>query len=265
MEGDKLPAGRPGDVDGTLRALRARTRREILALIWDREMAAGQIAAAFHLTPATISQHLAVLRDAGLVEMAKVGTSRRYRARQQALSGLHGAVEGAGKWSPASGIPERDLTSITTRLAVTVSVDVAIDVETAFGAFTDPELYSRWLQVPVSIEGNRFSATMEWGTEVRGRYDVVAPPHLIAMSWDFDDENVPVPGQPLIGYLRVGPTEGGSRVEVQQLVDTQVQADFMEAAWGVVLGRFLTNIDAVVSASGAAVRRGRRPKNAGED
>lgn len=49
------------------------TRREILARIWDRDLSAGEIAAAFTLTVATISEHLAVLRRAGLVEMTKVG------------------------------------------------------------------------------------------------------------------------------------------------------------------------------------------------
>ena len=76
------------ELDATMRALRSRTRREILARIWDRDLSAGEIAATFALTGATISEHLAVLRRAGLVEMTKVGTSRRYRAKPAALAGL---------------------------------------------------------------------------------------------------------------------------------------------------------------------------------
>jgi DNA-binding transcriptional ArsR family regulator len=79
------------DLDATMRALRFRTRREILARIWDRDLSAGEIAAAFDLTPATISEHLGFLRRAGLVDMTKVGTSRQYRAKPGALAGLHGA------------------------------------------------------------------------------------------------------------------------------------------------------------------------------
>src|SRR5438128_7029095 len=98
----------PGpDVDVRLRALRSRTRREILALVWDRELPAGDIAAAFALTQATISEHLAVLRAAGLVRMNRVGTSRRYRAKPEALTGLHGALEGTTKCQSAADIPER--------------------------------------------------------------------------------------------------------------------------------------------------------------
>ena len=93
------------DLDATMRALKSRTRREILARIWDRDLAAGEIAAAFALTAATISEHLGVLRQAGLVEMTKVGTSRRYRAKPSALAGLHGALEDVGKWRPADEFP----------------------------------------------------------------------------------------------------------------------------------------------------------------
>jgi DNA-binding transcriptional ArsR family regulator len=248
------------DLDAVLRALRAPARREILALIWDRELAAGEIAATFSLTPATISEHLAVLRKAGLVDMTRVGTSRRYRARPDALAGLHGAIESATKWTPA-GLPERHLTATATKGAVVAAVEVTTDVETTFAAFTDDRLYSRWLEVPVTIQNGRFAATLEWGTEVRGTYELVAPPQLIVMSWDFDDDNVPVPGHPLTGYLRIRPGPGGgSHVEVHQLVDTSTQATFMEAAWGMVLGRLKTNIGAAVRSEATPRPRARRRK-----
>src|SRR5947209_15367501 len=134
-----------------MRALGSRTRREILRLIWDRELAAGEIARAFSLAGATISEHLAVLRAAGLVEMTRAGTSRRYRARPAALAGLHGALEGGTKWLAADDIPERRLAATATRPLVVAAVEVPTAPEATFAAFTDPELYSRWLQAPVSI------------------------------------------------------------------------------------------------------------------
>ena len=247
------------DLDVTMRALGSRTRREILSLVWDRDMAAGEIAAAFSLTAATISEHLSVLRTAGLVEMRRQGTSRRYRARPDALAGLHGALEDAAKWRPADDVPERALTRTSTRPVVVAAVDLPTPAETTFVAFTDPTVYSRWLQVPVTIEGDRFAATLEWGTEVRGRYELVVPPQLIVMTWDFEDDNVPVPGRPLTGYLRVYRDGKGSRVEVHQLVDTPEQAAFMEGAWAMVLGRLKTNVVAASTGS-APSRRPRRRK-----
>jgi len=249
------------DVDAVLRALSAPARREILSLIWERDLAAGEIAAAFALTPATISEHLAVLRAAGLVEMTPVGTSRRYRARQSALAGLHGALETSTKWETATEIPERSEARTVSVGAVVASVEVGVSQETAFAAFADPVVYSRWLGAPVSIQDGRFAATMEWGTEIRGRYDLVVPPSLIAMSWDFEDGNVPVPGQPRTGYLRVsGVDRRRARVEVHQLVDSAEQAEFMEAAWGMVLGRFKRGVVAASRGPSVTAPRAPRPK-----
>ena len=75
------------DIQKVLAALTSPVRREILGLIWDRELSAGEIAAAFPVTKPTISQHLAVLREAGLAESTAVGTSRRYRARRTLSAG----------------------------------------------------------------------------------------------------------------------------------------------------------------------------------
>jgi DNA-binding transcriptional ArsR family regulator len=231
------------DVHKILQALSSPVRREILALIWDRELPAGQIAAAFDVTKPTISQHLAVLREAGLVTMTVAGTSRRYRARPDRLSGLHGALESASKWLPADQLPERGLAAARASTAVVVEVDVDTDQVTTFSAFTDPVIYSRWLGVPVRIDGPRFAATMEWGTEVRGTYEVVSPPDLIAMRWDLDDDNPPVPGRELTGYLRVRPRQPrGAHVEVHQLVTDANQAQLMEAAWRTVLGRLRAGV-----------------------
>jgi len=245
------------DLDAVLGALRAPARREILGLIWDRDLPAGEIAAAFSLSGATISEHLAVLRRAGLVEMTRIGTSRRYRARPAALDGLHGALEGGTKWVPVSDIVERGLTETSTQRAVIASVDVATDQRTTFRAFTDPVVYSRWLGAPVSIVDGRFAASMEWGTEVRGWYDLVVPPELIVMRWDFDDMNVPVPGRPMTGYLRVSARRRGARVEVHQLVDLLEHASFMEAAWGMVLGRLKQGVVAASDSSTAVSGRRR--------
>jgi len=257
---DKPDAGSVSDLDVRLRALRSRTRREILALVWDRELSAGDIAGAFALRHATISEHLAVLRTAGLVAMNRVGTSRRYRARPEALTGLHGALEGTTKWQTATDIPERELASTTTGVVVIARVELPTSPETTFTAFTDPAVYSRWLQVPVTIEDGDFAATLEWGTEVRGRYEFVVPPHLIVMSWDFEDDNVPVPGRPLTGYLRIHAQEAGSLVEVHQLTENAEQAAFMEAAWGMVLGRLTANLAAAIDPAEESSPRPTRPK-----
>jgi DNA-binding transcriptional ArsR family regulator/uncharacterized protein YndB with AHSA1/START domain len=249
------------DIDKVISALSSPIRREILGLIWDRELPAGAIADAFEVTAPTISQHLAVLRDAGLVTMTAAGTSRLYRARKEEVAGLHGALEGSLKWTPADEVPERSLAEARTKRVVMAAVDVDTDQSTTFTAFTDPEVYSRWLGAPVSLQDGRFAATMEWGTEVRGRYTLVVPPELIVMSWDFEDDHVPVPGHEMTGYLWVRAREGGgSRVEVHQLVDGPEQARFMEAAWSGVLGRLRAGVVAASDPAEEVPPRSPRPK-----
>ena len=65
------------------------TRREILGLIARREMSAGEIASRFNVTQPAISQHLRVLREAGLVARRQDGSRRIYRIRQEGLGELH--------------------------------------------------------------------------------------------------------------------------------------------------------------------------------
>ncbi len=61
-------------------------RRQILGMIWDREMAASDIANQFEVTFGAVSQHLAVLRDAGLVTVRRDANRRMYKANQDALA-----------------------------------------------------------------------------------------------------------------------------------------------------------------------------------
>jgi len=75
-------------VDDVTRAIAEPRRREILALVRDRELSAGEIASRFEITRPAVSQHLGVLRDAGLLNERRDGTRRFYRARPEGLAGL---------------------------------------------------------------------------------------------------------------------------------------------------------------------------------
>ena len=84
-------------MERTLKALTAPLRREILHLIWEEERTAGAIADRFEVTFGAVSQHLKVLRDAGLVGVRPDGRRRWYRARREALGPLAQALE--AEWS----------------------------------------------------------------------------------------------------------------------------------------------------------------------
>ena len=74
-------------------------RREILRLVWDRELSAGDIADQFDVTFGAISQHLAVLRGAGFVRARRDGNRRLYVADRDRLGPLAQALE--AMWSEA--------------------------------------------------------------------------------------------------------------------------------------------------------------------
>lgn len=65
-------------LDRELRALSDPTRREILRALRERDMAAGEIVALFPMTGASVSHHLSVLKEAGLVQSERDGRSIVY-------------------------------------------------------------------------------------------------------------------------------------------------------------------------------------------
>ena len=60
------------------RALADETRRDILRLLRDGSLTSGDIATRFHSSWPTVSRHLAVLREAGLVVTERRGQEIRY-------------------------------------------------------------------------------------------------------------------------------------------------------------------------------------------
>lgn len=73
---------------GVYGAISDPTRREILRLLNEREMSVGALASHFPVTRPAVSQHLGILRDAGLVEDRKEGRMRYYRTRTEGLGDL---------------------------------------------------------------------------------------------------------------------------------------------------------------------------------
>jgi DNA-binding transcriptional ArsR family regulator len=80
-------------MEAVLKAIGAPHRRQILSLVRDGELSAGAIAAHFDVTRPAVSQHLTVLKEAGLVEERRDGTRRLYRARPQGLEPIREFLE----------------------------------------------------------------------------------------------------------------------------------------------------------------------------
>ena len=78
----------------TFKALSDPTRREILRLLRDGAKTAGEIGGHFDMTGATISHHLAVLREAGLITDDRRGKYIYYELNLSVLDEITGWIAG---------------------------------------------------------------------------------------------------------------------------------------------------------------------------
>ena len=75
-------------IQETFKALSDGTRREILNLLKKGRMTAGDIAAKFSMTQATVSHHLAVLKDTGLISDSKEGKFIYYELNSSVIEDI---------------------------------------------------------------------------------------------------------------------------------------------------------------------------------
>ena len=81
-------------MEAALKAIAEPRRRAILSLVREGELSAGEIASHFEVTRPAVSQHLNVLKEAGLVSERRNGTRRLYRARPEGLVELRDFLNG---------------------------------------------------------------------------------------------------------------------------------------------------------------------------
>src|SRR5260370_15537301 len=73
-------------MDAALKAIAEPNRRRILTLVRNEELTAGEIASHFDVTRPAVSQHLTVLKEAGLVHERRNGTRRLYIVRPEGFN-----------------------------------------------------------------------------------------------------------------------------------------------------------------------------------
>ena len=83
----------PFDGEAALRALADPRRRRMLELAWDRERSPSELASSCQLSRPATSQHLRVLREAGLVSVRLEKNRRLYRVRADRLAELRAMLD----------------------------------------------------------------------------------------------------------------------------------------------------------------------------
>lgn len=85
MDTDGVPDGWAALGDGT--------RRSIVEALVEKPRAVGELAAGLPVSRSAVSQHLKILKDAGLVSEEPVGTRRVYRVNPVALAALRDQLD----------------------------------------------------------------------------------------------------------------------------------------------------------------------------
>jgi DNA-binding transcriptional ArsR family regulator len=80
---------RAGTTSDAFNAIAEVRRREILSFLADAERSVGEIVAALGLDQPSVSKHLRVLRETGLVRMRSQGRQKLYRTNSEAIRPLH--------------------------------------------------------------------------------------------------------------------------------------------------------------------------------
>lgn len=222
-------------LDTLLKALSHGTRREILWLVWEREALVGELAEHFGVAGPTITAHLKLMRDAGLVDVRPEGTRRWYRARPEVLTAVAGSL--LARQIPAEVHSEVALKieAPTQRPAFEIALSAVLpcSVDEAWAMWTDPEQMD-WCGTEAFSDptpGGAFGFTVDHGMQVRGVFDLLFPPSFLSFSWDFSAGALPLPGAENIAEIRFSPAAGGAAVQIRQLVYDEAILGIVELGW----------------------------------
>jgi DNA-binding transcriptional ArsR family regulator/uncharacterized protein YndB with AHSA1/START domain len=185
------------------------TRKAIFERLVDRPCAVVELARELPVSRPAVSQHLRVLKDAGLVIDRPVGTRRIYQVDPDGLAALRADLErfwgkALAAYKAAAEQPKRGgkMTSHTQAAVTTVTHSIVIEapVERAFrvftedfGAFKPPE--HNLLPVKIAetvfephVGGFLYDRGVD-GSECRwARVLAYEPPHRVVISWDISPQ-----------------------------------------------------------------------------
>jgi uncharacterized protein YndB with AHSA1/START domain/DNA-binding transcriptional ArsR family regulator len=205
-------------VDAALKALADPHRRRILELVADGELTAGRIAEQFSLTRPAVSQHLAVLVEAGLLDLRREGTRRLYRTRRAGFAGAVLLLEGfwddrLGRLLAAVERGRADQGDPVERVCVERDVLLRATPEVVWTMLTDAEAATGWMGVSARIDarpGGEYRVEVVPGEVVEGEVLVAERPTRLVHTWGWVGPGSAVaPGTTVVTY-ELAPLDGGT-------------------------------------------------------
>ena len=183
----------------------------MLELILDRELTVGEIAAHFEaeVTRPAISQHLKVLRDAGLVVERREGTRHLYRARPEGLAELRAYVEWMwddrlGHLKTAAETEARNRMNAGASGTIVRELRIEASPEIVFSYLIDPARLVTWMGTVATLDPRpggvfRLDYSGQWVTS--GTFVEVDPPRRIVFTWGWEMEGDPtLPGKSVVEF-----------------------------------------------------------------
>ena len=196
-------------MDIVLRALVDPHRRQILDLVREQELPAGAIARHFRITRPAVSQHLTVLKQAGLVRERREGTKRLYRADPGAFISLQAYLDDFwdSRLTALKEEAEARHRPLRTREAISVEREIVIGAprEIVWRLLVDPNAATRWMGVSASFDlrvGGRYRVEVLPGVVAAGEFVQIDAPRRLVHTWGWElahDGPVP-PGSTIVRY-----------------------------------------------------------------
>jgi uncharacterized protein YndB with AHSA1/START domain/biotin operon repressor len=164
------------DEERLLAAVLEPRRRRLLQLLAEGPRPVGVLARRFDVTRPAISQHLAVLREAGLVELDERPGHRAYGLLPAGLEAARAALTALAAELPQDPGPA----------PVVVELHVAATAEAVFALLTELDQIARWLGTAAEVEahpGGRLRVDLGGGDVAVGSFELVEPPSRVAFTW----------------------------------------------------------------------------------
>ena len=187
-------------------------------LVRDQPLSVNEIAAQFHISQQAVSQHLHVLKDAGLVVVHPDGPRRLYTIRPEGLTSIEQFL--SEFWPERLGRLKSTIESKARhqplRLKFTSSVVVDSEPADVYEYFTKPEAMVHWMGQVSSLNpvpGGEFAVDVNGSSAIRGRLVELDPPHRLVFTWGFiGSEDLP-PGTSTVEVLFI-PEDGRTRIDI---------------------------------------------------
>lgn len=246
-----------------IEALADPTRRAIFERLRGGPTPVGELAATLPVSRPAVSQHLRVLKEAGLVTERRRGTQRLYRLDPDGLGAVRAYFDEfwtqvfADFKAAAENREEKEVTMQAEELAIRKSVTVTAPLDEAFEVFTK-RLAKWWPLETHSIgkerietvvvdghAGGQIYERLEDGTEARwATVTAWEPPRRLVLAWQVNPDR-PVPTEVEVRFSEEG---AGTRVDLEhrgweQYEDAQEASSYYETGWDLVLDRYVQATD----------------------